>query len=164
MGARIFWGMVALLLAFVSGAQLGQQRAERMTAREQEQARQRLAEERQRGQARLADFEQQQRQLRQEHAAQLQRLEQGLEHYRQNQRRRVALPTAWRLQHDAAARLPTAATASAPASATAGPTDDLAALDTVSRNYALCQQWRDTVIGWQQWYRLVEDAPAMGTH
>lgn len=65
---------------------------------------------------------------------------------------RLVLPDAWRLLHDSAA---TNTATVAKSVGSAGPTDDAAAIVTVTGNYAECQRWRDQVIGWQEWYAAI---------
>ena len=57
----------------------------------------------------------------------------------------------WVRIHDAAARPADGAAEPVPAGA-AGPATAGAALDAVTGNYAQCYQWRDQVIGWQEWW------------
>lgn len=67
---------------------------------------------------------------------------------------RVMLPSSWRLLHDAAA-IGEPADAVALASGKAEPVGDAEAIETVSGNYETCRNWREQVIGWQQWYEVV---------
>lgn len=71
---------------------------------------------------------------------------------------RAVLPGTWRLRHDLAARgqAPSAEAGSLDAAA-AGPVDDAAALDTVSRNYAACLDAIAQVEAWQRRYQVLED-------
>lgn len=144
---KLFLALTCLLLAFLFGFQTGEQRA-------QSRAEQRQLGEQRQWQTRLAGLAQQQKWLQLQHDKQVQSLERNLEAYRQHVRQRIVLPAAWRLQHDAAARLSASAQPAAGASDRPLATDDFAALDTVSHNYARCQQWREALIGWQDWYAL----------
>lgn len=67
---------------------------------------------------------------------------------------RVMLPGPWRLLHDAAAT-GEPADAIALASGEAKQVSDAEAIETVSGNYETCRDWREQVIGWQQWYEIV---------
>ncbi|WP_152526816.1 hypothetical protein [Pseudogulbenkiania ferrooxidans] len=144
---KLFLALICLLLAFLSGFQTGEQRA-------QGQAERRQRDEQRQWQTRLTGLAQQQKWLQLQHDKHVQSLERNLEAYRQHYRQRIVLPAAWRLQHDAAANLSAPAQPAARAADRALATDDLAALDTVSHNYARCQQWREALIGWQDWYAL----------
>lgn len=145
---KLFLALICLLLAFLSGFQTGEQRA-------QSQAEQRQRDEQRQWQTRLTGLAQQQKWLQLQHDKHVQSLERNLEAYRQHYRQRIVLPAAWRLQHDAAANLSAPAQPAGGAADRALATDDLAALYTVSHNYARCQQWREALIGWQDWYALV---------
>ncbi|QIY77696.1 hypothetical protein [Chromobacterium violaceum] len=148
---KLLLALIFLLLAFLSGFQTGERRA-------QYQAEQRQLGEQRQWQTRLTDLAQQQKWLQLQHDKQVQSLERNLEAYRQHYRQRIVLPAAWRLQHDAAANLSAPTQPAAGAADRALATDDLAALDTVSHNYARCQQWREALIGWQDWYALASHA------
>ncbi|MCK2086781.1 hypothetical protein MXC99_01055 [Thauera aromatica] len=67
--------------------------------------------------------------------------------------RRCTLDPAWRLLHDAAARL---------AAADAAPVADAAALDTVAANYEQCRDTHAQLVGWQQWWRAVQTSARAG--
>ncbi|OWY38939.1 hypothetical protein CEK28_10445 [Xenophilus sp. AP218F] len=145
--------LLVAMLAFIAGVMLGRARAQDQALRQGEAQREawlRRWQEQERGNAalarRLADEA-----LRRESA--VRSLERNLEDYRHRVRQRVLLPGAWRLQHDAAARLSAAAQPAADTIDAARPVDDLAALETVTGNYVQCQEWRAALIGWQQWHR-----------
>ncbi|MGY8627870.1 hypothetical protein [Chromobacterium violaceum] len=148
---KLLLALIFLLLAFLSGFQTGERRA-------QYQAEQRQLGEQRQWQTRLTGLAQQQKWLQLQHDKQVQSLERNLEAYRQHYRQRIVLPAAWRLQHDAAANLSAPAQPATGAADRALATDDLAALDTISHNYARCQQWREALIGWQDWYALASHA------
>lgn len=62
----------------------------------------------------------------------------------------------FRVLHDAAASATTpdpARLADAPA------VDARAAADTITGNYATCNEWREQVIGWQRWWSTITEAP-----
>ncbi|PRP68543.1 hypothetical protein BUE93_21885 [Chromobacterium amazonense] len=145
--------LLAAMLAFIAGVLLGRSWMEDEALRQsqaQREAWQKRWQEQERGNAALA------RQLTDEalrRQSAVLSLERNLEDYRHRFRQRVLLPGAWRLQHDAAARLSAAAQPAAVASDAARPVDDLAALETITGNYAQCQEWRAALIGWQQWHQ-----------
>ena len=159
MFARLPWMMAALLLIFGCGFLLGLRHSDARHSQAAAAARQAWQQQQQTAAARLAALQSQLQQQQQQHAVQRQVMEQQLEQYRLRHRQRVALPADWRLQHDRAA-LPAPAQPAANTADTARATDDLAALDTVSRNYALCQQWRTALSGWQAWYAQVSGVAA----
>ena len=70
---------------------------------------------------------------------------------------RCRLPGTWRLRHDAAASgVPLPADPGPVAAGTAPPVEDAAALETVGDNYEQCREWREQVLGWQEFWQRVK--------
>jgi uncharacterized membrane protein (DUF106 family) len=142
----------SLCLAFAAGFLLARERA--VQAQKKETA-VKIARQQQSAEAALHALRKQQTAQQQRQVLQLELLEQQFRDYREQYPQRIILPAAWRVQHDSATHLPASSPAAAPALNQAGATNDLAALSTVSLNYASCLSWREALEGWQQWYAIV---------
>ncbi|MBY0445578.1 MAG: hypothetical protein K2Q15_10270 [Burkholderiales bacterium] len=142
----------SLCLAFASGFLFARERA--VQAQKKETA-VKIARQQQSAEAALHALRKQQIAQQQRQVLQLEQLEQQFRDYREQLPQRIILPIAWRVQHDRATHLPASSPATAPALNQAGATNDLAALSTVSLNYASCLSWREALEGWQQWYAIV---------